>query len=558
MPVEISVRGDSITFVVGEFDSEWSLVIDPVFTTLVASPEDDHGFAMAIDGDGNVYMAGATFHSSMFAPDRNYFGTTSGRDTADVFVTKLSPDLSTHLATAIIGSCGWDYARDIAIGEDGSIYIAGWTTCPSTFAPERSFFGDTGGVDVFVSRLSSSLDEHLSTAIVSSSGLDYAYGLSLGPDGSVYVAGYTADYSTFAPSRIVFGETGSYDAFVSRLSPDLSDHLNSAIVGSGGMDGAMDVVVDDSGNVFLSGYTWSSGTFAPDRTILGDPGSMDAFVSRLSSDLNVHVATAILASPGLESGNALYVSDSGTVYLGGWTDSPQQFAPQRTIVGITGNLDGFVSALPPFLDGHLWSLILASDGEDGVESISWGDSALIVAGYTGNGNTFSDGRMVVGTTGGKDAFVVALVDTQVLWTLILASDSEDVARSVDVAGGVIYVAGHTEGGSGFAGGAVYMGSGGRRDVFVSRLEEPLKNTETSSGRNPRVILSGRTLILEITRPDYVGFEVYSAGGRLLLRSSRGVLPAGIHRIRIPEKGSGVFLILIRIGNMVKRLTMVAD
>ncbi len=560
VPLRVQVRGDSITFVVGEYDGRWTLVIDPVFIAIVSSPRDDYGFAMAMDGEGNVYIAGATFYSYMFTPDRYYFGSVSGIDGADAFVTRLSPDLSTHLATAIIGSCGWDYARDVEVGPDGSVYVAGWTTCSSNFAPDRVFFGDTGQVDVFVSRLSPSLDEHLSTAIISSGGRDYAYGLSVGPDGSIYVGGYTEDHSTFAPFRVVFGETGSYDAFVSRLSADLSVHLNTAIVGSGGMDGAMDVEVDDSGNVFLSGYTWSSGTFAPDRLFFGNPGSMDAFVSRFSSDLNVHFSSAILASPGLDSGNAIHISGSGIVYVGGWTDASDDFAPWRTVVGSTGGLDGFVSALSHSLDEHLGSLILASSGDDGVESVEGMDSLLLLSGYAGDGDAFASGGVVVGRSGGSDAFV-AMVDTALLgvdYLVILASDSDDVAHDGEAFGRGVYVAGRTRGTSGFVDGGTYMGAGGASDAFVSRLEPPVVGVGEGPERDVRMDAVGHSVEVFLRGSDYVGLEVYGVDGRRLVVKSAGILPSGVHRIGLPPLPDGTYVLVVRIGDESRRLVIVVN
>ncbi len=559
-PVEVSIRGDTISFSVEGYDGRWPLVIDPVFTAVIASPQNDYGFSMAVGGDGSVLVAGATLYSYMFAPDRFYFGSVNGRDAPDVFVTKLSPDLSTHIATAIIGSCGWDYARDVKVGADGSIYVAGWTSCSSSFAPDRVFFGDTGGVDVFVSRLSPSLDEHLATAIVSSGGSDYAYGLSVGPDGGIYVAGYTDDYSTFAPVRVVFGETGSYDAFVSNLSADLSLHFNTAILGSGGMDGALNVEVDDSGNVFLSGYTWSPETFAPNRVFFGNPGSMDAFVSKLSSDLNVHFSSAILSSPGLDSGNALYISGSGRVYVGGWTDSAEEFAPWRTVVGNTGGLDGFVSALSSDMNEHLGSIVLASAADDGVEDVVMYDSLLALSGYTEDGSGFASGGVVIGTTGGSDAFV-ALIDTALLHVssvVILASDSDDVARSIGASGGGIYVAGNTRGTSGFVEGAVRMGAGGALDVFVSRLDYPVSMVGEGSGGDVSITVQGHFLEILLKEAGYVGVEIYGVDGRRIHVAGPGFMPSGIHRIPIPSLRSGVYMLILRIGNRSRHLRIVIN
>ncbi|MEO0163496.1 MAG: SBBP repeat-containing protein, partial [candidate division WOR-3 bacterium] len=57
------------------------------------------------------------------------------------------------------------------------------------------------------------------TAILTSSSSDTARSLAIDLSGNVFVAGATCNSSDFAPSRNVFGTTGSPDAFVSRLDP---------------------------------------------------------------------------------------------------------------------------------------------------------------------------------------------------------------------------------------------------------------------------------------------------------------------------------------------------
>ncbi|MEO0214425.1 MAG: SBBP repeat-containing protein [candidate division WOR-3 bacterium] len=61
------------------------------------------------------------------------------------------------------------------------------------------------------------------TAILTSSSSDTARSLAIDLSGNVFVAGWTLNFSDFAPSRNVFGTTGGYtDAFVSRLGSSLS------------------------------------------------------------------------------------------------------------------------------------------------------------------------------------------------------------------------------------------------------------------------------------------------------------------------------------------------
>ncbi|MEO0148326.1 MAG: SBBP repeat-containing protein, partial [candidate division WOR-3 bacterium] len=119
------------------------------------------------------------------------------------------------------------------------------------------------------------------TAILTSSSSDTARSLAIDLSGNVFVAGATGNSSNFAPSRVILGTTGSPDAFVSRLSNDLSAHIATAILASSGNDHAYSVAIDGSGNVFVAGYTDNSSNFAPSRNVFGTTGSPDAFVSRL-------------------------------------------------------------------------------------------------------------------------------------------------------------------------------------------------------------------------------------------------------------------------------------
>ncbi|MEO0173522.1 MAG: SBBP repeat-containing protein [candidate division WOR-3 bacterium] len=146
------VEGKYLSFKVGRYDKKETLVIDPVLTAILTSSYYDFAYSLAIDNSGNVFVAGETRNSSDFAPSRNVFGTTS---MDDAFVSKLSNDLSTHIATAILTSSSDDEAYSLAIDNSGNVFVAGVTWNSSNFAPSRRIFGITGYSDAFVSRLDS-------------------------------------------------------------------------------------------------------------------------------------------------------------------------------------------------------------------------------------------------------------------------------------------------------------------------------------------------------------------------------------------------------------------
>jgi len=228
---EVEVRpiaeGGTLKFSLGKYDPSRPLVIDPIVVALVTGDSGEGARDMLLKGNGNVLLCGST-GSPNFAPFRTVFGSRGGN--SDVFVTELSPDLTTHVATTIIAGQGNEYCNAVAVDSVGDVIVAGYTSDPYTFSVSRTVFGNTGSYDVFVSRLSGDLSTHRATAIVGGSDSDYAYDMAVGPSGDVYVAGYTYNSSDFSPSRVVFGTAGGEDAFVFRLSADLTSHLGTAIL----------------------------------------------------------------------------------------------------------------------------------------------------------------------------------------------------------------------------------------------------------------------------------------------------------------------------------------
>gem|GEM_PF-1483487 len=545
LPLHVNHDGNRVTFKVEHFDRSHDLIIDPIVVAFPASEEDDYGYAVAVDNEGYVYVAGYTDSPSTFAPERTIFGD-SGR--SDVFITRLSPDLSNHIATAIVASSCRDYARDMALDSAGNVVIVGWTGCSSSFAPDRTIMGTPGENDVFVTKLSGDLNVHLGTVILASQSYDYAYGVHVAPDGRVLVAGYTYDQSTFAPRRTIFGTPGSYDAFVSLLSSDLSNHIATAIVASPGMDNGQDVAVDDSGNVYLVGFTWGTSSFAPDRAIFGNPGGQDVFVSRLSTDLSAHLNTAIIASSGTDDGVDIFISDS-SVYISGFTDSPSDYSSDRLIFGNTGGEDAFVSRLTRDLNTHLSSVILASSGSDCGCAMNMDTGGILLSGYVEFPDDLPQPLEVHGITGGLDAFLIKLSPGLSYYVkgIIIASDSEDIAWSIATGDSGVYIAGRTASSSSFAGGGPIFGASGGMDAFVVRAVNALKHQENIARSKHSVRLRGNILQIKLSRAGYVGFDIYSSDGRVVFRKSVGILPSGIYSFPL-NLNTETYIVKLRIDN----------
>ncbi len=559
--VKAEVKGKGVMFIVKSWDRKHTLLIDPVATAILASTDRDLAHAVAVDSSGNVFVSGYTANYVEFAPSRNVFGTAP--DSLDAFVSKLSNDLSQHLATAILASDAGDVANDLAIDRFGNVFVVGITENSSNFAPNRSVFGTSGGLDAFVSKLNNDLSQHLATAILTSSNWDHGYAIALDSAGNVFVAGRTYDGLNFSDSRHVFGNPGSVDVYVSKLSGDLTQHIATAILASNDWDEGHAVAVDDSGNVFVAGLTVSSLTFVSSKFVFGTPGGFtDAFVSKLSNDLDALKSTAILTSSGADYAFSLYVDDSGNVFVAGRTESSSDFAPSRAIFGtVGGSYDVFVSKLNNDLDIHRATAILASSDEDrGVSVMMDRSGKVLVVGSTTAYANFAPSRVVFGTTGIADAFVSKLSRdlSQHLGTAILASGDDDYASDVAVDNsGVVFVAGKTRRHYEFSVNRNVFGTtdfSSEYDAFVVRLENAFTNVyeRPNRGRVADVKVSNGSMVFSVPTSAYVGFDVYSADGRLIRRVSLGYLPAGRYeyRLKLPK---GAYLLKVRIGDEVREI-----
>ncbi|MEM2146013.1 MAG: SBBP repeat-containing protein, partial [Candidatus Jordarchaeaceae archaeon] len=143
-------RGGKISFEIEDYNPEKAIIIDPlVYSTYIGGSQDDVVYSIAIDANGNAYVAGYTYSTD--------YPTTSGaydqtyNNYQDVFVTKLNSTGSSLLYSTFIGGSYDDVGYSIAIDANGNAYVTGGTR--STYFPPTNGASDqthNGYSDVFV------------------------------------------------------------------------------------------------------------------------------------------------------------------------------------------------------------------------------------------------------------------------------------------------------------------------------------------------------------------------------------------------------------------------
>ncbi len=468
-----------VGFTLAAYDAERPLVIDPAvnYISYLGAAGTDIGRSIAVDSSGAVYVTGDT-NSAAFpcVP-----GVTSGQTDCpaansttpnlprkqqtgiDAFITKVNAAGSAMVYSTYLGGSGTDVGRGIAVDGSGNAYITGETNS----TPET----DTVVGFPCMPAVTSGKADCPATAPGSNPNL---------------------------PRRLHTG----IDAFIAKINSAGSAIVYSTYFGGDNTDIGRGIVVDSSGNAYVTGETSST----PATTaVAGFPcmpavtaGNIDCPTTqpavptlprRLSTAVDAFVAkinaggTSIIYSTFLGgTGNADYaygiaVDGSGNAYVTGQTNSTD-FPVQSALYSVNGGggSDAFVSKINSAGTALTWSTYLGGGGND----VGWGialdsSSNVYVAGETTTGFPLANAYQAT-PGGGIDAFVskIAAAGSSLLYSTYLGGIGADAAYGIAVDGaGHAYVTGET----GSAGFPVLLGplltKDVGRDAFVSRINTGL-------------------------------------------------------------------------------------
>jgi hypothetical protein len=227
-----------------------------IWTKLLGASTTDEAYAIAVSKDGSIFVSGRT--------DGNLDGQTNngGVGGYDAFITKYLPD-GTKSWTKLLGSINRDEAYAIAVGADGSVYVAGNTNGKL----DGQF--NNGGYDGFVAKYLPDGTKAW-TKLVGTSSKDEAFALSIGLDGAVFVSGNTAGN---LDGQINAGEN---DAFIVKFLPDGTKSWTK-LLGSDHYEFPKALATGADGDLYISGWTYGN----LDGQINGSTGS-DTFLSKYS------------------------------------------------------------------------------------------------------------------------------------------------------------------------------------------------------------------------------------------------------------------------------------
>ncbi|MBF8278007.1 MAG: hypothetical protein HW390_3080 [Candidatus Brocadiaceae bacterium] len=442
-------------FTVASYDKTKDLIIDPLLaSTYLGGVFEDHGKAIAVDADGNVYVTGETLSSDFPTTPGAYVMSRSGN--TEVFVSKFNSGLTNLLASTFLGgSLNHDRGCSIAIDAGGNVFVAG-TTYSTDFPTTRGSYdtASNGRWDVFVSKFNNGLTNLLASTFLGKSSDEYGYSIAIDAGGNVYVTGETLsfDFPTTPGAYDTSYNGGYYDAFVSKFNNGLTSLLASTFLGGGAGDYGRAIAVDGVGNTFVTGNTCSKDFPAtPDvYDAANNGGNDDAFVSKLNSGLTSLLASTYLGGYSNDCGKAIAVDGGGNVYVTGDTVSPNfpTTAGAYATLYNRGSKDVFISKFDNGLASLSASTFLGGHANDYGKAIAIDAGGYVyVAGSTSSKDfPTTPGAYDTSSNGDSDVFVSMFNSglANLLLSTLQGGSRSDFGNSMTVGpGGYVYVIGET-------------------------------------------------------------------------------------------------------------------
>ena len=288
----------------------------------------DEGYAVAVDGSGNVAVAGSFQNSATFGT----FSLSAG-GSFDSFVAKLSPAGTFLWAAGTTGS-GSSVAQSAGVKFDGegNVVSTGFFAQTVNFNPGSGTLNlpYAGSRDIFVQKLSPAGGLVWAVGL---GGADIDQGNAIAADaaGNIYITGTFSSTVNFNPGSppANLSAGGFEDGFLLKLSSAgqfswVKDQLETGFSAAQGTG----VALDGSGHVFTAGYYQVSLSLDPTASgaLLRSAGSYDVFVAEYDANGDF-LAGQSAGGKDFDAGFGIGVNSAGLVAIAGRYTGPATFGP---------------------------------------------------------------------------------------------------------------------------------------------------------------------------------------------------------------------------------------
>ena len=325
-----------------KFDGSGSLI----WSTYFGGSKGDYALGIAVDASSNAYVNGFTASYSGIAT-KGSFQTSYGGNLYDAFVAKFSESGALDWGT-YFGGTGADQGTGIGLDNSNNVYITGVTKSPNGIATKGAYKTncDINNGNAFLACLDSNGSENWGTYFGGTGGQDIGYALATNGKDKVYFTGVTGNTSNVATSgsgQSSYGG-GQSDAFVADFNTNGSINW-ATYYGGNDFDLAYGISADSSGNIYITGLTYSTDQIATAggfQTATGSTYYSNAFLAKFNNSSNLRYGT-YFGGINLQQGRCVANDNFGDVYIAGITQSSGLATSGAYQTNFGGQNDAFIA-----------------------------------------------------------------------------------------------------------------------------------------------------------------------------------------------------------------------
>lgn len=373
-PIQSSYGGSGYsTGVRGEiYGDAFALKLDPtgssvLYSTYIGGSGTDGATDVAVDSGGNAFVTGVTCSANFpvlnaYQPQfrgPSYESYCSG----DAFLLKLNPSGSAFGFSTYLGGNSEDLGYGVALDNFGNPFVTG-STSSTDFPVFNGFQSGSYGYDAFITQFNAQGSELRYSTYLGGTGEDFGQDITVDASGHAYVTGFTR--STDFPTLNAYQNSyrGGYsDAFVAKISPTGSELVYSTYLGGTALDQGHAIAINEAGEAYVTGETWSSGfpttMGAYDRTY-GGGNAPDAFVTKFNSAGRGLVYSTFLGGNSSDAGYSLRLDGTGNAYVLGETSSSNFPTTSGSIAPPPSGTGTFLTKVQNTGAGILFSTLLGA------------------------------------------------------------------------------------------------------------------------------------------------------------------------------------------------------
>ena len=389
----------------------------------VGNSNEQNGYDIAQDSQGNVYSTGTFAGTVDFDPSISVSNITSNGD-QDVYLRKID-NLGNLVWIKSFGGPLLDFVDRIYIEPNGNILLFGWIRGTVDMDPGPGIFNisSLGQGDSYVLRLDQN-GNFVNCIKFGNTGDDLIGEIEYKSNGEILICGYYTATCDFDPSANTFNlvPSGSANGFLLHLNNNLS-FINAYNFGSTGYDDIRDIAVDNNGNIYLTGIFQGTVDFdllGSTSNVASNAGTEDGFIAKYSPTLGFIYAYSIGNTGTSDRGWKVECSNNNDVFISGMYTGTVDFNPSPTLttnISSNGNWDVFLTKYNSS-GVHQWTKSWGSLNQEyntNMKITPQNNLIDILINYTGTMDLDPNvGTQTVTSNGGSDMSVIRLNDSGVL------------------------------------------------------------------------------------------------------------------------------------------------